>query len=170
MNRITIPTTMLIIVTALFLSCSQGIDIEAQNKAIVLEAFDAMNNHDYDRVKELLAPDYLRHSQATPDAVIDNRDDFMALIDEWMTAFPDAKQTVHLLAADSNLVAFYVTFSGTHEGPMGPFPATGKRMDSETAGFHRLENGKIVETWVTWDNMAVMQQLGLLPPPPNEGS
>jgi hypothetical protein len=28
---------------------------------------------------------------------------------------------------------------------------------------HRIAEGKIVETWVTWDNLAALSQLGLFP-------
>jgi hypothetical protein len=38
-------------------------------------------------------------------------------------------------------------------------------MESETFGFFRLEQGKIKESWVTWDNIAGLKQLGLFPPP-----
>ena len=48
---------------------------------------------------------------------------------------------------------------------MGPFPATGKRMESECAGIFRIDDGRIAELWVTWDNLAGLAQLGLLPPP-----
>jgi predicted ester cyclase len=30
-------------------------------------------------------------------------------------------------------------------------------------GMHRFENGKIAETWTSWDNVAAMTQLGLMP-------
>ena len=59
---------------------------------------------------------------------------------------------------------------GTQRGQLGPFPPTGKVMDCKAIGIHRLENGKIVETWATWDNMATLAQLGLLPPPPEGGA
>ena len=49
---------------------------------------------------------------------------------------------------------------------MGPFPATGRRLESDCAGIFRIQDGKIAELWVTWDNMAGLAQLGLLPPPP----
>jgi predicted ester cyclase len=51
---------------------------------------------------------------------------------------------------------------------MEGFPITGKAIDSKTAGFHRFENGKIVESWVTWDNLAMLGQMGLFPPPSPE--
>jgi predicted ester cyclase len=32
-------------------------------------------------------------------------------------------------------------------------------------GMHRFEEGRVVETWTSWDNVAVLAQLGLLQPP-----
>jgi len=30
-------------------------------------------------------------------------------------------------------------------------------------GMHRFDEGVVVETWTSWDNLAVLMQLGLLP-------
>jgi len=51
---------------------------------------------------------------------------------------------------------------------MGPFPPTGKRLESQIAGMFRLEAGSIAELWVTWDNLSGLAQLGLFPPPDSE--
>ncbi len=112
----------------------------------------------------------MRHCQATPDVVVESLDDFKALVREWDKTFTDIENKAQVFIAEGDLVAFYGTFSGTHTGQMGPFPATGKRIYSEFSGYHRLDNGKIVETWVTWDNMVILQQLGLFPPPSGEAS
>ncbi len=32
-------------------------------------------------------------------------------------------------------------------------------------GIFRLEDGKIAEMWVTWDNLSALMQLGHFPPP-----
>ena len=37
----------------------------------------------------------------------------------------------------------------------------------DSAGVFRIEDDKIAEIWVTWDNVAGLTQLGLLPPPPS---
>jgi hypothetical protein len=52
---------------------------------------------------------------------------------------------------------------GTQHGAFGPFPATHKRMDLVIIGMHRFEAGLVVETWTSWDNLAALTQLGLLP-------
>jgi len=159
--------TLALILTGLT-GCETEADREAANRAVVIEAFDALNNKDYGTLGQFIAQNYRRNCQATPDVKVESLDDFIAMAKEYATTFPDANQTIHLMAAEGDLVAFYVTFSGTQKGPMGQFPATGKRMASETAGFHRIENGKIAETWVTWDNLAGLTQLGLFPPPTTE--
>jgi predicted ester cyclase len=40
---------------------------------------------------------------------------------------------------------------------------TGKRAKFDFAGMFKVANGKLSEFWVTWDNMAILGQLGLLP-------
>ena len=169
MSKIHVMLMVIIMFAVASLSCSPGADeIAAKNKIVVQRAFDALNNHEYDDLDKYFAQDYVRHCQATPDVKVESLDDFKALISEWDQQFPDAQLGVDLIVAEGDLVAFYGPYSGTHTGQMGAFPATGKQMIAECAGFHRLEEGKIVETWVTWDNVAVLSQLGLFPLPAAE--
>jgi hypothetical protein len=43
-------------------------------------------------------------------------------------------------------------------------------MELDFAGMHRIADRKIVETWVTWDNLAGLTQLGLFPPQPPDAT
>ena len=159
-------TLMLVLGLLAIVGCEDADDdLAEQNKAIVLSSIEAMNNQQWDKLDQYFAPDFHRYSQATPDVQINSIDDMKKFIKEWYTSFPDAKMEIRMIAAEDDLVAVWVTFAGTHLAPMGPFPATGKRMESETFGFFRLEQGKIKESWVTWDNVAGFKQLGLFPPP-----
>jgi len=124
-----------------------------------------MNEQKWDELDKYIAADFHRYSQATPDAEINSLDDMKKFMKEWYTSFPDAKMELRMVAAEDSLVAIWVTFAGTHLGQMGPFPPTGKQMESETFGFFRVEDGLIKESWVTWDNVAGLKQLGLFPPP-----
>jgi len=76
--------------------------------------------------------------------------------------------TLDALVAEGDRVAFWGAFSGTQEGPMGPFPPTGRRLESEVGGMFRIEAGRIAELWVTWDNLSGLVQLGLFPSPESE--
>jgi steroid delta-isomerase-like uncharacterized protein len=163
-RSLNLAVALLLIAAAL--NCGQAVDDQAaKNKAIALEAMDVLNNHEYEKLDQLYAQDFKRYCQATPEAVVESLDDFKALLAEWDVQFPDAYMEVHMTAAEGDLVAFYLTYSATQEGQMGPFPPTGKKMFLECAGFHRLVDGKIAETWITWDNLASLTQLGHFPPP-----
>jgi predicted ester cyclase len=61
-------------------------------------------------------------------------------------------------------VALYLTLTGTQNGPAGPFPATGKQVEVKFLGIMRLENAKVAEIWVEWDNLSILTQLGHYPP------
>jgi len=138
---------------------------EEKNKEIVQLANDAMNNHEFEKLDQFFAKDFTRHCQATPEVQIKSLEEMTKFVKIWYTSFPDAKMETKLTAAENDLVAVWGTFTGTHEAPMGDIPATGKKMESETFAFFRIENGKIAELWVTWDNVAILKQLGLFPPP-----
>ena len=157
-----------LIVVCTFSGCDKCADIENRNKEIVTEAFAAIDRQDYEVLSQYFAQDYHRYCQASPEVKVECLDDMVGFLKEWYDAFPDASVETHMMAADGDLVGVYITFAGTHGAPMGDIPATGKRMESETFGFHRLKDGKIVETWVTWDNVAILKQLGLFPPPTSE--
>ncbi|UCE24857.1 MAG: ester cyclase [Candidatus Zixiibacteriota bacterium] len=161
---------LLLIGSLALASCSQEAQTTMKSKTIVMQGLEAMDNQEYDRLSEFFAEDFKRHCQATPDVEVKSLDEMIAFVKTWYEAFPDMKAQYHNVIAEGDLVAVYASFVGTHQAPMGDIPATGKTMDSETFAIFRVENGKIVESWVTWDNLAVMKQLGLMPPAPGETS
>jgi len=157
---------ILAVLLMVFVSCGEKpADIESRNKEIVSEAFAAIDRQDFESLDKYFVKDYRRYCQASPEAKVESLDDMIGFLKEWYDAFPDASMKTHMMVAEGDLVAVYITFAGTHQAPMGEISATGKRMESETFGFHRLKDGKIVETWVTWDNIAILKQLGLFPEP-----
>ena len=153
----------------LMIGCLCGTCEEAtKNKEIVLASMEAMNRGELDALDGYYAADFVRHCPATPDVEVTNLEAYKAMVTGWMEAFPDAEMTVNHLIAEDSMVAFWGAFSGTHDGPMGPYAATGKRLESQFAGMHRFADGMIVETWVTWDSLSDLTQLGLYPPEPVE--
>ena len=166
-KRYSLGVLVAVIGSVLHLGCLCGpCEESAKNKEITLAAFEAINNGELDKLDDLVAADYVRHCPATPDVKVTNLDDFKEYLLAIGASFPDLEMTVTHLIAEDKLVAFWATYTGTHEGPIGPFPATGKTVESQFSGMHRIENGKIAESWVTWDNLSDLTQLGLYPPPP----
>lgn len=134
------------------------------NKEIATQMINAINDRDYDMLDEVIAPDIVRHCQATPNLNIRRLDEFKEFLKVDLKTFPDSHITTEILIAEGDMVAGYFTYSGTQDGAMGPFPATGKKADLKYLGILRIEDGKIAEMWVEWDNLAMLTQLGHFPP------
>jgi steroid delta-isomerase-like uncharacterized protein len=69
------------------------------------------------------------------------------------------------LIVEGDKVVMRFTVAGTHKGPLMGIPATGKSYKAPGISVFRLANGKIVEHWGVFDQLSVMQQLGLVPVP-----
>jgi len=135
------------------------------NKEIAGKMINAINERNYDMLDEIIAPDIVRHCQATPNLTIRSLDEFKEFLKVDGKTFPDSHITTEILIAEGDMVAGYFTYSGTQKGAMGPFPPTNKKADLKYLGILRIEDGKIAEMWVEWDNLAMLTQLGHFPPP-----
>jgi steroid delta-isomerase-like uncharacterized protein len=140
-------------------------DIERQNMATVRRAHAELASGNFDGFKALLAPHYVRHCQAMPPGLqeIHGTEKFFAFIQEYIDAVPVYRDTISVMIAQGDKVAYVSTISGTQTGPMGGLPASGKDFTLVNIIIQRLENGKIAETWVSWDNVAMLTQLGFMP-------
>jgi|WetSurMetagenome_2_1015567.scaffolds.fasta_scaffold853556_1 predicted ester cyclase len=145
------------------------------NKETVRHALARISEGDVDGFVGMLAPDYVRHCQAMPPGLREIRGP--EAMRAWLVAnqatFPDYREELESFVAEGDFVAWRSTGSGTQRGPMGPFPATDRRMSITIIGMHRFDRGKVVETWTSWDNVAALTQLGLLPgvgPGPGAGA
>ena len=136
-----------------------------QNKALVRQMIEAVNARDLDGLDALVAANVVRHSNATPGVQIHSLTDFKAFLEQDLASFPDSRQEILSIIGEGDYVAVRVSYSGTQQGPFGVFPATGRRVDIEFIGMVRIEEGKIAELWAEWDNLNMLNQLGLFPPP-----
>lgn len=143
-----------------------GFGVEA-NKATVTHMLERLSAGDVDAFVDGLAPGYVRHCQAMPPGMEEIHGP--AAMRAWLLAntltFPDYEERLEHLVAEGDFVAWRSVGSGTQSGALGPFPPTGRRMSIVIIGMHRFEHGKIAETWTSWDNLAALGQLGLLPGP-----
>jgi predicted ester cyclase len=146
----------------------QALKTADDNKAVVLRFANSINNQTYDSLRGVLAPNFVRHCQATPDVDIRSADAFVEFVQEQYRVFPDMRVNLKRMIAEGEIVAFWGTFSGTQEGAIGPLPPTGRRMELDIGGMFRVRGGLISELWITWDNMAGLAQVGLAPEPPAE--
>ena len=99
-----------------------------------------------------------------PDWDVRGLDGARRFVTMYKTAFPDLSATVEDVISDGDKVVTRYTLRGTHEGEIEEFgPPTGRRIELQGITIHRMEDDKIVEEWERYDNLGVMQQLGLAP-------
>jgi predicted ester cyclase len=140
-------------------------EIERQNMAIIRKAHADLQRGDIEAFKATIAPDYVRHCQAMPPGLqeLHGTDEFFGFIEEWLLAVPSYQDSLSNMIADGDRVAYVSTLTGTQTGPLGDLPASGESFTLENIIIQRLEDGKVAETWVSWDNVALLSQLGFMP-------
>ena len=133
-----------------------------ENKALARDSWEkTVNQRNLDAIEEIYAPDLVWHE---PDQDIRGYEQARQFASTFFDAFPDINITVEDTIAEGDQVVTRYTIRGTHRGETEEFgPPTEKQMELEGITIHRFEGGKIVEEWERYDNLSVMQQLGLVP-------
>jgi predicted ester cyclase len=138
---------------------------ETDNVEVVKAMTEAINNRDLKALDAFVSTDVVRHSASTPGLIVTSLDEFRAFLETDFASIPDSVQTIDIIFGSGDFVAVRARYAGTQTGPMGPFPASGNKMELPYMGILRFEDAKIVEIWVEWDNVHALTQLGHFPPP-----
>ena len=127
----------------------------------------AFNAHDEKALQELHSDDIKFNAPGGFKAT--NAKDATGYAMTWLKAFPDGKMTVRTELTSGPWVVQEVAMEGTHtaplESPNGPIPATYKKVKGYGVQILKVENGKIAEARIYFDQLDQMSQLGLIPAP-----
>jgi steroid delta-isomerase-like uncharacterized protein len=135
------------------------------NKAVVQRFVDeVLNQGNVAAIDELLTPDFVEHEELPP-GVPAGREATKAMFGMVHSAFPDFKVTVKHLFGEGDRVTLHMVWTGTQEGEFMGIPASGRRISLEVIDIIGMADGRMAEHWGVMDNMAMMQQLGVVPPP-----
>jgi steroid delta-isomerase-like uncharacterized protein len=156
MKTIIVLSTCAVLLPVFILASS----LQEQNKAIAKRAFDEiLSDGRFELAGELYAKDFVNHGL--------NRDvsleEDQAALKGWHEAFPDVSIVPEKLIAEDDLVTIYWVARGTNTGTGNGLPATGKKVELAGITIWRIVEGKIKEEWSAFDQLSLMQQLGLLP-------
>ena len=81
----------------------------------------------------------------------------------FISAFPDIHLHIDDLLAEGDRVVLRWSAHGTQTGELMGIPPTGKQVNMSGIAIDRFENGQSVEHWEVFDQMGLMQQLGVIP-------
>jgi steroid delta-isomerase-like uncharacterized protein len=88
---------------------------------------------------------------------------FKQYVRNYRAAFPDMAFVIEDIGAVGDKVYFRFAVSGTHKGPFLGVGATNKRGNVTGIAINRIQGGKIVEVWTSYDSLGLIQQLGIAP-------
>jgi steroid delta-isomerase-like uncharacterized protein len=132
----------------------------AAAKRVLDEAF---NQGSLEVLDEICSPDVVSHDPAEPEDVrgIDAHKERVA---GYRAAMSDLTITADDVVASGDKVAIRWSVRGTNDGELQGIPATGRKVEFMGISIDHFDSdGKIVETWDSWDNAGFMAQLGLAP-------
>ena len=135
-----------------------------ENKVRVRRLYEEIfNKKNLVSIDDYFAPTVIDHS--LPPGVPGGIEGVRLTIAMFLGAFPDLHLTLEDLIAEGEQVVAHWTLCGTHQGASLGMPPTGKQVTMPGISILRLESGMAVETWVIFDQLGMLQQLGLAPAP-----
>ena len=136
-----------------------------ESKAVVRRFLkDIFGGGDLELIEEHFAPDYVLHDPVLPEEVR-GPEGMRRYVSMYRDAYPDTGFTVENQIAEGGEVVTRWTGQGTHEGELMGIPPTGNRVTVTGIEIDRVVDGRIEETWVIYDALGMMQQLGVAPAP-----
>ena len=137
------------------------------NRDLLERAVDVYNAGDLDAYVDLYSDDAVL---TTPEGTFKGRAELRERFARELDALSDFKFTMLSYLEDGDTFADEFIFAGRHTGtlrlPDGTdLPATGRRVEVKGMEFVQVRDGKMAVDNLYYDNVAVLVQLGLIPPP-----
>ncbi len=134
-------------------------EIAIRNKENYLKAKEAFNNKRIDECLLFYAKDHEVKSKQS----VKGRDGIQKFLEGLHQTWPDIQITVEQSVAEDNWVMGRSVATATHSQAVLGVQPTGKKITATFWDLHLFnEDGLIIETWNLIDNLAIMQQIGLL--------
>jgi steroid delta-isomerase-like uncharacterized protein len=132
------------------------------NKAVVRRLIEEVwNKGNLQVADELFGPSYAHHDASSPDLGRGPEGE-KKRVTLYRNAFHDFRMTVEELFAEGETVIARWSCRGAHKGELNGIAPTGKQIAITGISIARFAGGKIVEGWVNWDALSLMQQLGVV--------
>ncbi len=139
--------------------------MSAEHKTLIHNFVEEVwNKGNFDAVGQYFAADFVDHNQAMPQqppGAAGARQVFAA----FKAAFPDLHFTIEDILTEGDKVVWRWSSQGTNQGSLMGMPPTGKQATVTGIEIYRLADGKVAERWGNFDQLGMLQQLGVVPAP-----
>jgi steroid delta-isomerase-like uncharacterized protein len=136
-------------------------DVTGQNMEVVRKVYDSIASGDVETFASLHANPFTLNYPGGSEEVDPGQmgQDLAAL----RNANPNLRAEIQDMYASGDLVVTQLTWRATHTGDLFGIPATGNPVVHNGVVVRRLEDGKVVESWETFDDFEFLHSLGILP-------
>jgi predicted ester cyclase len=145
------------------------------NKALIRQYFAALERGDLEEAASFWAPDAVNHGAGRPgQQPPPGSEGLVGVFNSLQLAFPDRRWQIEDLIAADDMVACRLTVSGTY-GEIPPIPVegamlmrvapTGRAYEVQHVHIFRVADGKVTDHRAVRDDLNLLLQLGVLPPP-----
>jgi len=132
-----------------------------ENKKIARKLMEAgWNTGKVEVVDELMSSQCRFHDPVFP-SLTSGAENYKQHMRMCRDAFPDLKFTIEDEIAERNEAVQHWKAHGTMRGTFLGMSPTNKSATVSGTTINRIEKGKIVEQWVDWNLLSLMEQLGL---------
>jgi steroid delta-isomerase-like uncharacterized protein len=153
----------------IFLSCSSGNEPAVSTKTDSVAANIKMYTHTWDEIINHGRLDMFNDSNFTKDVVmhanpdVNGIDSARAMYANYVNGFSNIHFTIVDVFGQGDKLVKHWNFKGKHTGTFFGISPTGKDVNVEGVTLVKMRGGKIAEEQDFFDNLAFMQQLGLMP-------
>jgi steroid delta-isomerase-like uncharacterized protein len=144
---------------------------QERNKAIILQMYEEVwNKRNLAFIDEAVSTEFVDNPpKRFFDVPTRGRESLYEAARGFHEGFADFHDEVLNIIAEGDRVVYLGEITGTHTGNLFGVPASGKSVKVYGINYFRMDEGKVVERWGIFDVMVMMQQIGMIPSPGQDG-
>jgi steroid delta-isomerase-like uncharacterized protein len=121
---------------------------------------EVWNGRQLDKIAEYFAEDFV--ADYSPAFVWRGRQDIREAVERAHATFAGFREEIKAIVADDDRVVVHFTITGTHTGPWGPVPASGRPVAFDEIVIMTVRDGKVAHQTGVIDNVTGLRQVGVL--------
>lgn len=137
--------------------------MSAANKAVVQRLYkEVWNQRKIDTIQEILSPSHALHDANSSGSSV-GPDAYKRQYFSFISAFPDLRFTIEDIIGEDDKIVVCWSVSGTHKGEFMGVAATNKKISVDGITINHVANGKIMDSYISWDALGLLRQIGAVP-------
>jgi len=131
--------------------------LRRKRESIVREHMDSENRHEFDATMATFH--HPRYELIATGQVYDGPEEVERYFEETRRAFPDQRNELLALHHAEEAVLVEAVVRGTHEGPLGGLPPTGREFELPILSIFLFDDDKLIGERVYFDSNTMLRQL-----------